>query len=60
MTKTEALKLVLDAADNWANELVEWIAPASDQFDMEEDAEEERNHADDIWEAIALLREEQA
>ena len=59
MTREEALKLVLDAADNWASELIEWIAPASDQFDMEEEAEQERNQADDIWEAIEILRKEQ-
>jgi hypothetical protein len=56
MTHDEALELVLDAADNWATELVEWIAPASDQFDDEESAENERTQADDIWDAIALLR----
>lgn len=56
MTRDEALELVLDAADNWATELVEWIAPASDQFDDEESAENERTQADDIWDAIALLR----
>lgn len=58
MTPEEALELVLSAADNWAAELVEWIAPASDQFDMEEDAEYERDLADRIWEAIELLRKE--
>lgn len=58
MTRQEALTLVLDAAGNWADELVEWIAPASDQFDMEEDAEQERDLADRIWEAIELLRKE--
>ena len=58
MTRQEALTLVLDAAGNWADELVEWIAPASEQFDMEEDAEQERDLADDIWEAIELLRKE--
>ena len=56
MTRAEALRLVLDAADNWASELVEWIAPASDQFDDEESAEAERTQADDIWDAIELLR----
>lgn len=59
MTREEALELVLSAADNWASELVEWIAPASDQFDMDEEAEEERNLADEIWEAIELLRKEE-
>jgi len=58
MTHDEALTLVLDAADSWATELVEWIAPASDQFDDEESAESERSQADDIWEAIELLRKE--
>ena len=58
MTRQEALTLVLDAAGNWADELTEWIAPASEQFDMEEDAEQERDLADDIWEAIELLRKE--
>lgn len=58
MTRKEALDLVLSAADNWATELVEWIAPASDQFDDEESAEAERTQADDIWDAINLLREE--
>lgn len=59
MTRDEALYLVLEAAGNWADELTEWIAPASDQFDMEEDAEQERNYADSIWEAIELLRKEE-
>ena len=58
MTRAEALELVLDAADNWATELIEWIAPASDQFDDEESAMNERTQADDIWEAIELLRQE--
>jgi hypothetical protein len=56
MTREEALSIVLDAAGYWADELVEWIAPASDQFDDAESAEAERSQADDIWEAIAMLR----
>ena len=58
MTEAEALEIVLSAADSWATELVEWIAPASDQFDDEESAEAERTQADDIWDAINLLRKE--
>ena len=58
MTEAEALELVLGAADSWATELVEWIAPASDMFDDEESAESERTQADDIWDAITLLRGE--
>lgn len=58
MTRQEAMEIVLSAAGNWADELTEWIAPASDQFDMEEDAEQERDLADDILEAIELLRKE--
>lgn len=58
MTRAEALEIVLSAAGNWADELTEWIAPASEQFDMEEEAEQERDEADDIWDAINLLREE--
>lgn len=59
MTREEALELVLDAADSWATELVEWIAPASDQFDDEESAAAERSQADEIWDAINLLRQEE-
>lgn len=58
LTRKRALELVLDAAGSWADELVEWIAPASEQFDMEEEAEQERDQADEIWEAIELLRKE--
>lgn len=60
MTHDEALAIVLDAADNWAAELIEWIAPASDQFDMPDEGEYERELADRIWEAIEMLRKEES
>lgn len=54
--KAEALEIVLDAAWNWANELTEYIAPASEDFDDEESAESQYDAADEIAEAVALLR----
>lgn len=58
MTEAEALAVVIDAAWNWANELTEYIAPASEQFDDEESAEAQRDNADEIEEAIKVLRKE--
>jgi hypothetical protein len=58
MTRTEALEVVIDAALNWQNELLEYIAPASEQFDDEESAEAQRDDADMIDEAIKVLRKE--
>ena len=58
MTRAEALEVVIDAALNWQNELLEYIAPASEQFDDEESAESQRDTADEIDEAIKVLRKE--
>lgn len=55
MTLQEALEAVTDAADSWANELEEYIAPASEQYDDEESAEVQRNQAEEIREAITVL-----
>jgi hypothetical protein len=60
MTEAEALEVVIDAAWNWANELTEYIAPASEEFDDEESAEGQRTQADEIEEAIKVLRKEGA
>ena len=57
MTRDEALEVVIDAALNWQNELLEYIAPASEQFDDEESAEGQRENADEIDEAVKVLRE---
>jgi hypothetical protein len=56
VTRDEALAIVIDAAGNWANELTEYIAPASEQFDDEESAESQRDASDEIWDAIEILR----
>lgn len=58
MTKDEALQIVLDAADSWANELVMYIAPASEDFDDQESAECQRDSAEEIYEAIKILGED--
>lgn len=50
-----ALQIVLDAAGYWRDELEEWIAPASDNFDDPESAACERSYADQIDEAIGVL-----
>lgn len=59
MTRKEAMQVVIDAAGNWANELTEYIAPASEQFDDDESAESQYDDADKIWEAIKLLDKEE-
>lgn len=51
----KALQTVIDAAWSWRSELLEWIAPASDNFDDPESAESQRAYADDIDEAIGVL-----
>ena len=58
MTRQEALEVLFHAAAHWADELTEYIIPASEDFDDEESAEGQRQEADDIAEALALLREE--
>ena len=55
MTREEALQEVMDAADCWARELVDYIAPASEDFGDDESAQNQRQNADDIWEAIKIL-----
>lgn len=55
MTRDEAMLIVCDAADRWRNELMEYIAPASEQFGDRESAEGERDAADEINEAIGVL-----
>lgn len=55
MTKDEALQAVMDAADCWARELVDYIAPASEDFRDDESAANQRENADEIWEAIKIL-----
>lgn len=56
MTHKEALAVVIDAAWNWANELTEYIAPASEDFGDEESADVQLSEADKIADAISLLR----
>jgi len=56
MTEAEALEVIIDAALNWQNELLEYIAPASEQYDDEESADAQRDTADEIDEAIKVLR----
>lgn len=58
MTFEEALEVLISAAGHWADELVEWIAPASEQFEDEESAEGQYDEADEIARAIALIRKE--
>lgn len=56
MTRDEALGVVLDAADRWAAEIGEYIAPA-----VEQDSEEHEgwvHRADEICAAIAVLKGE--
>lgn len=46
---------VLDAAGSWANELTEYIAPASEQFEDEESAQNQQAQADEITAAVDRL-----
>ena len=47
----EDLQTLADAADNWANELEEYIAPASERFEDTESAEGQKSQAQEIREA---------
>ena len=61
LTRGEALQVLMDAADMWANELTEYIIPAEDMVDScewEENADataNRRENVDRIYEAIELL-----
>lgn len=61
LTRGEALQVLMDAADMWANELTEYIIPAEDMVDScdwEDNASTTANRKDNvdrIYEAIGLL-----
>lgn len=61
MTKADAISVLMDAGQNWANELTEYIIPADDRYDTEEWVENMSTTAsrkatvDEIHEAIKLL-----
>ncbi|WP_159702715.1 hypothetical protein [Arthrobacter sp. 18067] len=55
MTRDEALEVVTDAAVNWATELTTYIAPASEDFNDPESAEQQRRQASQIRQAIGVL-----
>jgi hypothetical protein len=60
MTKKMALGVVLDAADSWARELMDYIIPADEDSDSEDDlstALSRKDQVDDIYKAIKLLGE---
>lgn len=48
MTREQALELVLEAAQSWANELAEYIIPADDDIDP--------NRPNEIYAAVNLLQ----
>lgn len=52
---TAALEEVLDAADHWRDELEEYIAPAAEECNDVESAQQQRTNALDIDRASALL-----
>lgn len=58
MTKEEALAAVISAAGHWADELAEYIIPASEMFGDMDSAESQEDEADQIHEAIKVLRGE--
>lgn len=60
MTRDEALQVVVDAADYWARELVDYIAKASEDWGDDESAQSQRDNAEEIWEAIKVLRERES
>jgi len=61
LTRGEALQVLMDAADSWANELGEYIIPADDRVDSyewEDNASTTANRQEQverIYEAIKLL-----
>lgn len=61
LNRSEAMQVLMDAADSWANELTEYIIPADDVVDSsqwEENASTTANRkeqVDRIYEAIKLL-----
>jgi DNA-binding transcriptional ArsR family regulator len=63
LTRKAALALVLDAAENWANELTEYIIPAdedaTDEAGMDATLGRKQN-VDDIYEAVKLLSPKEA
>ena len=61
LTRGEALQVLMDAADMWANELTEYIIPAEDRVDScewEDNASTTANRQEQverIYEAVQLL-----
>jgi hypothetical protein len=55
MERKEALEIILAAAQNWYDELVNYIIPNAEETEGD-DAEGYRNSADSIASAIAQLR----
>ena len=58
MTKAQALGIVTTAAENWANELTEYIIPADEDADDEGGMEAtlgRKQNVSDIYEAVKLL-----
>lgn len=61
MTRKEAVAVLMDAADSWANELTEYIIPAEDRDDTDEwednmsTTANRKEQVDRIYEAIKLL-----
>lgn len=55
LTKAEALNVVIEAAENWLNELSEYIIPASEEYD---DGCDYQTGYDRIEEAIKVLSKE--
>lgn len=58
LTRKEALGVLMQAADSWANELTEYIIPAEENSDEEDEMESvlaRKEQVDRIYEAIELL-----
>jgi hypothetical protein len=59
MTTAEALEIVTFAAASWAEELRQYIAPASEEFEDHESADAQRAQAGEIDAAIRTLTEKE-
>lgn len=59
MTTSEALEIVALAAESWADELEQYIAPASEAFWDQESARAQRAQAEEIRAAIRTLTEKE-